>query len=207
MTKEPERVDRGQLVASRQRNDQRAMNHGWRGRQHDQAVVRSPHERGDSALDGGRVACVERANLDPQRCGRGLQCAELTKPGGLRGLVENRRTSHARRDLFEKFDPFRAYAELPLGKSSGVAARPRQTGDVARADRIGDQKEHDRHRAACLLQRPHDRAADRQDDLGRELCPTLGTTSRYGMRDWKCRRNKKPRQKPGFSLRCRAEAY
>ena len=53
-------------------------------------------------------------------------------------------------------------------KSGGVAARPRQAFDEAGADRIGDDREHDRHRAGRLQQRPHGRAARGQDHVRRE---------------------------------------
>ena len=46
---------------------------------------------------------------------------------------------------------------MPYSNSSetgGVAARPRQALDEAGADRIGDVREHDRHGAGRLLQRP-----------------------------------------------------
>jgi hypothetical protein len=39
-----------------------------------------------------------------------------------------------------------------LGKAGDVAARPRQAIDETRADRVGDNREHDRHRAGRLLQ-------------------------------------------------------
>jgi len=53
-------------------------------------------------------------------------------------------------------------------EAGGVAARVRQTFDEARADRIGGQREHDRHCAGQLEQRPRDRAAAGQDDVRRE---------------------------------------
>ena len=36
------------------------------------------------------------------------------------------------------------------------------------ADRISDDREHDRHGAGGLLQRPHGSGTMRQDDIGRE---------------------------------------
>ena len=53
-------------------------------------------------------------------------------------------------------------------ETGGVAARPRQAVDEAGADRIGDDREHDRHRAGRLQQRPHGRGAVGQDDVRRE---------------------------------------
>ena len=53
-------------------------------------------------------------------------------------------------------------------ETGGVAARPRQAVDEAGADRIGDDREHDRHGAGRLQQRPHGRGAMGQDDVRRE---------------------------------------
>jgi hypothetical protein len=50
-------------------------------------------------------------------------------------------------------------------KSSGVAARPRQAIDEARADRITEDREHDRHCAGCLQQWPHGGGSRGQDDV------------------------------------------
>jgi hypothetical protein len=40
--------------------------------------------------------------------------------------------------------------------------------DHAKTDRIDGRREHDRHGAGRLLQRPHDQAAARQDDVRRK---------------------------------------
>jgi hypothetical protein len=69
---------------------------------------------------------------------------------------------------FEQLQPFPEHAEFGRGKTSGVAARPRQAVDVAGADRVDRRYEHDRHGAARLLQHPHDRAGGGDDDVGRE---------------------------------------
>ena len=53
-------------------------------------------------------------------------------------------------------------------ETGGVAARPRQAVDEAGADRIDDDREHDRHGAGRLQQRPHGRGAMGQDDVRRE---------------------------------------
>ena len=50
-------------------------------------------------------------------------------------------------------------------KTGGVATGPRQALDEARADRIGDMHEHDRHGAGRLQQRPQRGAASGQDDV------------------------------------------
>ena len=73
-----------------------------------------------------------------------------------------------RRDLFEQFQPFAAQAVFVVHETGGVAARPRQAVDEAGPDRIDDGREHDRHGAGRLQQRPHGRGGMGQDDVGRE---------------------------------------
>ena len=63
---------------------------------------------------------------------------------------------------------FPAHAVFPIHETGGVAARPRQTLDEAGADRIGDDREHDRHRAGSLQQRPQGRGAMGKNDVRRE---------------------------------------
>ena len=84
------------------------------------------------------------------------------------GIPKDRRSRHARRDLLEQLQPFPAHAVFESHETGGVAARPRQAVDEAGADRIGDDREHDRHGAGRLQQRPHGRGAMGQDDVGRE---------------------------------------
>jgi hypothetical protein len=55
------RVDRGQSVPRRQRDDQAAMNYSRSARQHDEAAIRDARECGDGALDLQRVAHVDLA--------------------------------------------------------------------------------------------------------------------------------------------------
>ena len=89
----------------------------------------------------------------PERCG---------------GIPKDRHSRHARRDLLEQLQPFPADAVFEMHEPGGVAARPRQALDEAGADRIGDDREHDRHGAGRLQQRPHGRGAMGQDDVRRE---------------------------------------
>ena len=84
------------------------------------------------------------------------------------GIPKDRHARHARRDLFEQLQPFAADAVFEIHETGGVAARPRQTVDVAGADRIEDDREHDRDGAGRLQQRPQGRRATGQDDVGRE---------------------------------------
>jgi hypothetical protein len=97
-----------------------------------------------------------------------LDRAELAGPLGYRGIAQDRRSRHARCDLLEQFQPFRADAVFEIDKSSGIAARPRQTIDEAGADRIGNDHKYDRDSPGRLQQRSYDRTASGQDDIRRE---------------------------------------
>jgi hypothetical protein len=71
-------------------------------------------------------------------------------------------------DLFEQLRPFRRRAVLIQSKPGRVAAWVGQALDKARADRVGDHREYDRHSAGGLLQR-HDRVvATGQNDVRAE---------------------------------------
>ena len=65
-------------------------------------------------------------------------------------------------------------------ETGGVAARPRQAVDEAGADRIGDDREHDRHGAGRLQQRPHGRGAMGQDDVRRERGQFRRVSANFG---------------------------
>jgi hypothetical protein len=68
-------------------------------------------------------------------------------------LARDRRSGHARRDLFEKFQPFPAQGVFELNKAGGVSAGMRYGFDEAGANRIGDSCEHNWHGMRRLQQR------------------------------------------------------
>ena len=92
---------------------------------------------------------------------------------------KDRRSRHAWRDLLEQLQPFPAQAVFESHETGGVAARPRQAVDEAGADRIDDDREHDRHRAGRLQQRPHGRAMG-QDDVRRERDQFRRVSANFG---------------------------
>ena len=57
--------------------------------------------------------------------------------------------------LVHQLQPFRAQTVIEQHKAGGVAARPRQTIDIAGADWIDDGHEHNRHGPCRLQQRRH----------------------------------------------------
>jgi hypothetical protein len=60
-------------------------------------------------------------------------------PVGVAGSRSTPRMLQPRRDLLEQLQPFPARALFELGKSGGVASRPRQACDEASADGISRQ--------------------------------------------------------------------
>src|SRR5262249_24363623 len=130
-------VDRRQPVACCKRDDEIAMNDRQRAPCRDQTTVRAPCECRKRALDLAGVAHIDRAQLDCERRRHGLKCAPEANPGRYGGLANDSYSRHAWRNLFEQLQPFRANAVFIRGKTGGVATRPRQTFDEARANRIG----------------------------------------------------------------------
>ena len=60
--------------------------------------------------------------------GEAFYRGELADPGGYGGIPKDRRSCHARRDLLEQIQPFRAQTVVELQKAGGVAAWLRQIG-------------------------------------------------------------------------------
>src|SRR5262245_11630493 len=83
-----------------------------------------------------------------------LTFTALHRPTALcsKGLEQDAYRGHARSDILQQLEPFRAKAEIIAGESGDVAARPRETLDEATADRVEDLHEHDRNRPGLLLE-------------------------------------------------------
>ena len=175
-------VDRGQFVSGRQRDDQVAMTGRQRARRHDQSAIAGAREGRDGALDLAGVAHVDWAYLHPERRRHGLDGGKLTGSGaGAR--VGSRRT--ATRVTFgaiclssSSLFPLMLYSDSH--ETGDVAAWSRQAVDEAGADRIADDREHDRHGAGRLQQRPHGRAAMGQDDVRRERGQFRRVSANFG---------------------------
>jgi hypothetical protein len=103
-----------------------------------------------------------------------LDSAQLRKP--YRKIPKYRYLRHPRRDLFDQFKPLPAYAIFERSKAGDVAARPRQAIDQTRADRVGDNREHDRHRAGRLLQCLNAWGGRSQNDVRPERQQFLGVS-------------------------------
>ena len=73
-----------------------------------------------------------------------------------------------RRDLSEEFEPFRTQGVFELGKTGGVAARPRHALNYAQSNRIDGLGEHNWQRAADLLESLRGRANPGHQHVGPE---------------------------------------
>jgi len=107
-----------------------------------------------AGFDLAGIAYRERVQSHPECARDTLDCGELRGSPSCR-ILKHPRPHHERGNLFEQFQPFGARAEFGRGKASSVAPRPRHAFDEARADWLGDRYEHNRQRAARLLQRLH----------------------------------------------------
>ena len=114
------------------------------------------------------VAHVDGAHLHADRRRHILDDGELADPGGYGGISKDGHARHARRDLFEQLQPFRAQTIFELHEAGGVAARPRQAVDEAGADRIGDDPRTQSARCGSPVATVPRRRAAGHDDVRRE---------------------------------------
>jgi hypothetical protein len=82
-----------------------------------------------------------------------LDHGELPGTRGDGGITKHRYSCHRRYDLFEELQPFCGEGIFEDRKAGRVAARLRQTIDIASPDRIGDTGEHNRYGACRFQQR------------------------------------------------------
>src|SRR5262249_45133296 len=120
------------------------------------------------ALDLAGIAHIDRGHLHAERRRHGLDRGELAEPSGDCGITNDGHSLYARGNLLEEFRTFPSHAVFVTREPGGIAAWPRQACDVAGSDRIGNDNEYNRHNAGHLQQRPHSRAAIREDDLRRK---------------------------------------
>ena len=97
----------------------------------------------------------------------GLDRAELSRAGSNKGFPQNRDAFDVRRDLFRQFEPLPADRIFEVGEARNISSGPGQIADITGADRVSDQREHDRNGAALLQQGRNGRAGMSQDDVGR----------------------------------------
>src|SRR5262245_38933857 len=120
------------------------MNHRQHASRHDQAAIRGTRKGRDSALDLTGVAHVDRANVHSERRRHRLGGAELADSLRQGGVSKDRDTRHARRDLLEQLQPFRADTVFKIDKSRALppgraklSTKPAATGSGTITKTIG----------------------------------------------------------------------
>src|SRR5215472_15124095 len=88
------KIDCGQFVTGRQRNDQIAMKRSRPAPRYDQTPVRRAHEGRKGALSLMWGAHVDWVYLHAERRGQGLDDAELADSGGVRGISKDCLTTY-----------------------------------------------------------------------------------------------------------------
>src|SRR5262249_20959694 len=139
------RIDRGQPVPGRKRDDEIAVKGCEGTRRDDHATVRATRESSDATLNFAGTPHADRGQFNPDQSCRALQDAQLASPGGETRVAQDRDPCRSRCNLLEQFQPFPAEAIFVKAKAGGVAARPRQALNESTADRISDVHEHTRY--------------------------------------------------------------
>src|SRR4029453_16181900 len=142
--------DRRQLAPGRKRDDQIAVTYRRATPRNDNAATRRACESLDGPLGLARVTHVNRNHLNLEHRCHSLNDTELSGVGRDAGIPKNRNSRYVWRDLFEQLQPFHAYAVFVKHEPSDVTARPRQALDIASADWIVHEWEHDWH-GSCHL--------------------------------------------------------
>src|SRR6478672_4349780 len=117
-----------------------------------QAAIGLARDRRNGAFNFDWLAHADWFQLYSEQRPHGLHCRELTDAIGRGGVSKDYRSRDAGPYLFEYFQQFRADSIFVLGKTGGVAARPRQTIDKAGTNRIRNLHKYDRQHASSLLQ-------------------------------------------------------
>jgi hypothetical protein len=115
-----------------------------------------------------------------ERRSGGLDRAHERRGGQVVGIERERDPRDAGRDLLEHLQHLADDRELEKGQPGGVAAWPRQAGDEALPDRIGDRDEHDRDGAHLQGKRRQRRRGGGDDQVRFELDQLLGERPRPG---------------------------
>jgi hypothetical protein len=110
--------------------------------------------------------------------------------GGTIDIGQDRQPADSGENLPQKFEPLASNIRLLARQTGDVAARSRQAGDEASADRVARQCEDDRNDRCRLLCCDHTGGSPRgndidleADELGRDLGVALGASLRPAILD------------------------
>src|SRR5262245_38196342 len=104
----------------------------------------------DGAIELAGIAYPDGEHLRPERAGRALHRAALTRPGRYPRSLKERHSLHARSNLFEQLQPFRASkpcrgAAMPNGRCKvhgGKSTGPRTPEGLERSRRANWKHGH-----------------------------------------------------------------
>jgi len=142
------------------------MRVGDQAREYDQAAVWLARSRGDGALNLGAITYAGHGHVHAKGRAGSLDDARDAHLIGLSRIQNDRDASDVRGNFLEHLKPFPADRIFAGGKPGDVAARPRQVGNDAGHDRIGDRHEDNRYDVRFLLQQRHYQCVIDQDDVG-----------------------------------------
>ena len=156
-----------------------------RPRVHDQAAIRkSGRTPRPSRSISARSRTLTRLKLHPRDGATACNAANWAIAAAMPGSRSTATRVTPGAISLSNSSHFAADAEFELDEPGGVAARPRQALDEASADRIGNDREHDRY-GTGYLQQGDDAAAlpvarmtsgARPNQFGRILADALGVT-------------------------------
>jgi len=110
------------------------MNGSEGAHRHDQTTLCIMRD-GDCSFEFVSVAQADRRYLHSKRWCHGLDRAQ-SAAAGRTGLADDDSLGKAGHNLLEQLKPFSTDAEFKQGEARGITARPRQTRDEARANRV-----------------------------------------------------------------------
>jgi hypothetical protein len=129
-------TDRRQSMPGSQRNDQLAVPDRLGEQRHDQPAVRGSRKRRNRALELARVAQLDRGQIHGERWRHRLHGSDLRLAAGVPRVENDRHALHARGNVLEQLQPFRANAVFDRGnKARRVASGLVEAGDETGADR------------------------------------------------------------------------
>src|ERR1700752_1198116 len=109
---------------------------------------------------------MDRIYLDPERRRCRLDGSKKTRSRALGGVSKDSRPGHVGCKLLEQLQPFPTQAVFEVHEPGRVAAWSRKTIHEAGADRIADDRKHNRYGAGSLQQWLQGRGTVGEDDIG-----------------------------------------
>jgi hypothetical protein len=111
---------------------------------------------------------LERDDLKAELAGRRLQFAQLQHDGRIADITHDRQPAETGDGLTQQGEPLAGEIDRLDRQAGDVPARPRQTGNQVRADRVARRRKHDRDHRRRLPGRDHGRGSPGDNDVDLE---------------------------------------